>query len=263
MIGTIRASFTIIVLIIVTLPLIPIQIILNALNLPAKRTLPVLWHRFAARIIGLRVSVEGEISNKRPLLITANHISWLDIVAFGTSGPICFIAKQEVSAWPAFGWLAKLQRTVFINRERRSATGEKTSEIAKRLNAGDVMVLFAEGTSTSGAHVLDFRSALLGAAQKAIKGDARVWIQPAALAYTHLQGMAATSTERALTGFYGDMEMGPHLFGVLKEAAIDVSIIYGEPREVSALTNRKELTKELEADVRAMKTAALRGIKDR
>ncbi|MEP3524861.1 MAG: 1-acyl-sn-glycerol-3-phosphate acyltransferase [Hyphomicrobiales bacterium] len=261
MIGTVRASFTIIVLLLVTLPLIPIQIILNGLKLPSRRKLPSLWHRFAARIIGLKVTVQGEISDKRPLLIVANHISWLDIVALSASGPVCFIAKQEVSSWPAFGLLAKLQRTVFVNRERRSATGEKTNEIADRLNDGDVMVLFAEGTSTSGAHVLTFRSALIGAAQRAIRDDETVWIQPVALAYTHLQGMAAISTERALTGFYGDMEMGPHLLGVLKEAAIDVSVVYGKPYQVGAATNRKELTKKLETDVRTMKTTALRGTK--
>lgn len=261
MVGTIRAHLTIIMLTLVTLPLIPIQIILNILHLPLKRIVPVFWHRIAAHLIGLKVTVHGEISDKRPLLVVANHVSWLDIVALSVSGPVCFIAKQEVSGWPAFGLLARLQRTVFINRERRSATGAKTYEIADRLNDGDVMVLFAEGTSTSGAYVLAFRSALLGAAQKAISDEGTVWIQPAALAYTHLHGMAATTAERVVTGFYGDMEMAPHLFNILKEAAIDVSVVYGNPYQVTSRTDRKMLAKELETNVRAMKTAALRGEK--
>ena len=259
MVGTARALFIIIVLTLITLPLLPIQIILNQLSLSPKRRLPILWHRLAARVIGLKVTVQGEISQKRPLLIVANHISWLDIITLSTSGPVSFIAKQEVSGWPAFGLLAKLQRTVFVNRQRRSATGEKTNEIADRLNAGDIMLLFAEGTSTSGTHVLSFRSALLGAAQKAIREDDTIWIQPAALAYTHLQGMSVTSAERAHTGFYGDMAMGPHLWAVLKEGAIDVSLIYGKPRPVTLATNRKILAQELEEDVRAMKTNVLRG----
>lgn len=259
MIGTARAFLTIIVLTLVTLPLIPIQVILNMLNVPLKRMVPVFWHRIAARLIGLKVTVYGKISDKYPLLIVANHVSWLDIVALSSSGPVCFIAKQEVAGWPAFGLLAKLQRTVFINRERRSATEAKINEISDRLNDGDVMVLFAEGTSTSGAHVLAFRSALLGAAQKAITDERVVWIQPVALAYTHLHGMAATTAERAVTGFYGDMEMRPHLFNVLKEAAIDVSVAYGDLYQVTSQTDRKALAKELETAVRTMKTAALRG----
>lgn len=259
MIGFLRATFTIIILLIVTLPLIPIQISLNLFNLKAKRRLPVLWHRFAARVVGLKISLHGEISKKRPLLIASNHISWLDIVVLSASGPVSFIAKQEVSGWPAFGILAKLQRTVFINRERRSATGEKTNEIAERLNEGDAMVLFAEGTSTSGVHVLKFRSALLGAAQKAIGKEETVFIQPVALAYTHLHGMPAISSERPITGFYGDMAMAPHLLGILKEGAIDVSIHFGEPLPVTAKMDRKNLAQKLEEEVRAMKTAALRG----
>lgn len=263
MIETARAIFTILVLVLVTLPLIPVQMVLNAFNLPAKRSLPVLWHRGAAALIGLKITVHGKIAPKRPLLLTANHISWLDIVALSSSGPVSFIAKQEVSRWPAFGVLAKLQRTVFVNRDRRSATGEKANEIAQRLKDDDVMVLFAEGTSTSGVHVLGFRSALLGAAQKAVQNDETMWVQPVAIAYTHLQGMPMNSNERPITGFYGDMDLAPHLWSILREAAINVSVIYGTPRQVTRETNRKDLTKTLEDEVRRLKTRALRGMDDK
>lgn len=259
MTGHLRAIFTLAALAAVTLPLIPLQIVLNRLALPARRGLPTVWHRLAARLIGLRIAVKGEVAHDRPLLIAANHVSWLDIVVLSACVPVSFIAKREVSDWPAFGTLARLQRTVFVNRERRSATGGAADGIARRLNEGDVMVLFAEGTSSSGAHVLSFRPALLGAAQKALRANETAWIQPAAIAYTHVQGMAATSPERPLTGFYGDMDMAPHLYAVLKEAAIDARLIFGKPHAVTVDTDRKALAKILEGEVRAMKTEALRG----
>lgn len=258
MIGTVRALFTIVALVGLSLPLIPVQIVLNRLDHPLKRRLPVFWHRCAARLIGLRITVEGDMAGERPLLITANHVSWLDIVALSACGPLSFIAKQEVSHWPAFGYLAKLQRTVFVNRERRSATGDKADEIARRLQAGDVMVLFAEGTSSCGSYVLPFRSALLGAPQRAAGPQSPVFIQPVALAYTHLNGMVTNLSDRPFTGFYGDTDLAPHLFAILKHAAIDVTIRFNEPVAIAADNDRKSVARHLEDTVRLMKTEALR-----
>lgn len=256
MIASCRAWFIVLCLIIVTLPLIPLQWFFNQTNNRLRQKLPLLWHHIAARLIGLKVHVRGEMSAERPLLLTANHVSWLDIIALGVAGPVSFIAKQEVSKWPAFGMLAKLQRTVFVNRERRSATGEKTSEIANRLHEGDAMVLFPEGTSTSGVHVKPFRSALLGAVQKAAGDSEAIYVQPVAIAYTHIGGMPALTDERDFTGFYGDMDLVSSLWPILKEGAIDVTICFGEPMAADGTTNRKQLSLALEEQVRTLKSAA-------
>lgn len=256
MIASCRAWLTILCLVIVTLPLIPIQWFFNQTNNPLRRKLPLLWHRIAAGLVGLKVHVRGAMSVERPLLLTANHVSWLDIVALSVAGPVSFIAKQEVSKWPAFGMLAKLQRTVFVNREKRSATGEKTSEIAKRLHEGDAMVLFPEGTSTSGVHVKPFRSALLGAVQKAAGDSQTIHVQPVAIAYTHISGMPALTDERDFTGFYGDMDLVSSLWPILKEGAIDVTICFGDPIIADETTDRKKLSLVLEERVRTLKSDA-------
>lgn len=256
MIASCRAWLTVICLTIVTLPLIPMQWFFNKTNNPLRLKLPLFWHRVAAHLIGLKVHVRGEMIVERPLLLTANHVSWLDIIALSVAGPVSFIAKQEVSKWPAFGMLAKLQRTVFVNREKRSATGEKTSEIANRLHEGDAMVLFAEGTSTSGVHVKPFRSALLGAVQKAAGDGSAIHVQPVAIAYTHISGMPALTSERAFTGFYGDMDLVSSLWPILKEGAIDVTICFGEPITADGSIDRKQLTLALEERVRALKSDA-------
>lgn len=256
MIASCRAWFIIISLLIVTLPLMPLQWFLNVTGSSLRKKLPLMWHMIAAHLIGLRVHVKGEMTKDRPLLLVANHVSWLDIVSLSVAGPVSFIAKQEVSRWPGFGVLAKLQRTVFVNRERRSATGEKTGEIAGRLQGGDAMVLFAEGTSTSGVHVKPFRSALLGAVQKAAGETKVIHVQPVALAYTHINGMPAQTHERYFTGFYGDMDLLSSLWPILKEGAIDVTVNFGDPIEASSESNRKHLTKKLEEQVRVLRSEA-------
>ena len=66
----------------------------------------------------------GAPVDTRPLLIVANHSSWLDISIITSLAPVVFVAKSEIARWPFFGLLAKLQRTVFVERDRRQKTGE-------------------------------------------------------------------------------------------------------------------------------------------
>src|ERR1700693_5296700 len=75
------------------------------------------------------------------VLFPPNHVSYLDITVFGSLIPGSFIAKSEVAGWPLFGWLAKLQRSVFIDRQVRG-TLQQRDTIAERLAARDVLILF-------------------------------------------------------------------------------------------------------------------------
>ena len=79
--------------------------------------------------------------------------------------PVSFVAKQEVASWPFVSWLAKLQRSVFVDRNRRNEVGDKANEILERLAGGDHIVLFAEGTSSDGNSVVPFKTALFAAAK--------------------------------------------------------------------------------------------------
>ena len=112
------------------MPLIPLQWLAVRRDWALARRLPVFFHRSVLAIIGVRVAVNGTQARQRPLLIVANHVSWLDIPVVSALSPVVFVAKSEVAGWPVLGWLAKLQRTVFINRQARHQTGAATSEIA-------------------------------------------------------------------------------------------------------------------------------------
>jgi 1-acyl-sn-glycerol-3-phosphate acyltransferase len=192
--------------------------------------------------------------------VTPNHVSWLDILTIGSVMPLSFVAKAEVARWPLFGLFARLQRSVFVDRARRSDTGRVTGEMASRLAGGEAIVLFPEGTSSNGTHVLPFRSSLLGAARAALAdAGAPVLVQPLAISVTHIDGLPAGRAERPRVAWYGDMEMLPHLLGVIASGPIDIELRWGEPVAFEAKTDRKALARRLEGEVRRLMTAARGG----
>ena len=262
--ASIRASLATALITVVALILIPVQYLSVTLSLPTKRWIPVLFHRIVCGALGVRVTVNGSCVQGGAVLITANHCSWLDISVLSRVQPLSFIAKSEVASWPIFGLFAKLQRSIFVNRSKRTETGDVAREIAKRLKGGDAMVLFAEGTSSDGNRVLPFRTALIGAAKAAMVADMRdarnkgiepqeqsVWIQPLSVAYNGLQGIPMGRQQRHLAAWYGDMELVPHLWTIMKEGAIDVTLTFGEPIPFGADANRKQVAIKAEETVRA------------
>ncbi|MTH99734.1 1-acyl-sn-glycerol-3-phosphate acyltransferase [Roseibium sp. RKSG952] len=258
-----KAVLAILALTLVSLFMIPMQWLAVRFNLPLQRYLPWIWHLIANRLVGIRVHQIGRPVDSRPLLIASNHTSWVDIPVLGSLMPLSFIAKSEVASWPVFGLFAKLQRSVFVNRTRRSDTGKVTDSIAGRLKSGDAMVLFAEGTSNDGNGVLPFRSALLGSATRALDAEGgEVWVQPLSIAYQGLQGMPMGRQFRPRVAWYGDMELAGHLWGVFSSGALDVVVSWGEPVLVHHGTDRKVLTRTLEQSVRSMTIASLTGTAD-
>jgi lyso-ornithine lipid O-acyltransferase len=246
----------------VALFILPLQLVSWKLKLPTARHLPILFHRLAARIIGLRIHAVGAPAADRPMLILSNHVSWLDIIALGTVMPLSFVAKSEIATWPVFGLLARLQRSVFVDRNRKGDTSRVNTEIAERLAEGDPIVLFAESTTSDGNRILPFRSALVGAAQEAILSGGvgtHVCLQPVALAYTRADGIPTGRMGRARIGWYGDMEMVPHLAAILRGGTLDVEVRFGAPVAFDQGSDRKGATKQAEDQVRVMLAEGLTG----
>src|SRR6202035_5701529 len=131
------------------------------------------YHRRCCRILGLAVRPIGHPTQARPALFAANHISYLDISVFGSLIAGSFIAKTEVGSWPLFGWLARLQRSVFIDRRVRSTAHQRES-IPGWLAAREALTLFPEGTSADGNRVLPFKSALHSVADHGAPGPVTV-----------------------------------------------------------------------------------------
>jgi len=146
----------------------PVQLLAINLRWRLAGWIPVLFHRLFLWMFGLHVEMRGSLAAGAPVLVLANHVSWLDISVIGSIAPLSFVAKSEVAGWPVISWFAKLQRTVFIDRARRSHTAHVNQAVGRRLAAGDVIVLFPEGTSSDGNRVLPFRASLVGAARTAL-----------------------------------------------------------------------------------------------
>lgn len=203
------------------------------------------YHRLVCRVLGVRVEVVGHAPERGPLLIASNHVSWLDIVVLSAVAPLSFVAKKEVGTWPLFGSLARLQRTVFVDRESRHATGGARDEMRERLKAGDTLVLFAEGTSGDGRSVLPFKSSFFGAAE--IPG---VLVQPVTLAYRGHRNLPMTRRLLPSYAWYGDMELLPHLLGAVRSGPVEVTVICHPPLSLSGERNRKALARHAEEQVR-------------
>jgi 1-acyl-sn-glycerol-3-phosphate acyltransferase len=220
-------------------------------KLPGR--LPIVVHRIFLRLFGVRVEQRGHPPAARPALVLANHVSWLDIPVLGSLAPLSFVAKAEVASWPLFGSFARLQRSVFVDRQRRSATAEVNAVVAHRLAGGDMMVLFPEGTTGDGLRMLPFRSSLVGAARAVLgePGTTTILLQPLAIAYTRRNGLPVTRRERPSIAWYGDMALSPHLAAFLREGALDVVVAWGEPIAFAATSDRKRATVAAEAAVRA------------
>jgi len=248
-----------------TLALLPFQAIAVWLDLPLQRHIPVRFHRLVCAILGVRVRQTGRRIREHPLLIVANHCSWLDITVIGTVAPAVFVAKQEIAGWPLFGLLAKLQRSVFVDRSRRHKTRDVNAEIARRLAAGDPVVLFGEGTSSDGNRVLAFRSALIGSARDALaesEHTGRVWIQPLSIAYTRMRGLPLRRYERPRVAWYGHMTLPPHFAWIARHGDIEVEVAWGEPLAFDAQSDRKLITRSLEQQIRGRTIGALRARAD-
>ena len=240
---------------------LPIQSLAMMFKWPVRTRIPALFHQCVCYLLGVRIHARGEIAAARPLLLLPNHVSWLDISVLSALAPISFVSKNDVARWPIIGTFARLQRSVFVDRTRRTLTGEATREIAERMHTGDAMVLFAEGTSSDGNHVLPYRSALIGAVEQAIlrsEPGRNAWVQPMSIAYISVNGLPLGYLGRTFVAWYGDTDLVTSLFPIVKEGAIDVIVTFGDPIEVSESFSRKDIAARAESAVRDMTVAALR-----
>ncbi len=258
-----RALFFIVVFVPFLIVAIPLQWLILKLKLPFWQAIPRTFHKLGCIFLGLRVTVIGRPATGRPTLLVSNHVSWTDIIAVGSVADVTFVAKREVGEWPFVGMVARLQRTIFVDRTRRHDAGRTSREMGAHMAGGNAVLLFAEGQSDIGTHVLPFRSALIGAAQHAMidAGAREVLIQPLTIAYTRLQGLPVSRNERSLIAWIKSKSVKQNIRDILSGPVKDVTVAFGVPRPLTETDNRKLVSKAAEQDVRAMLVALNRGQK--
>ncbi|HEX4504556.1 MAG TPA: lysophospholipid acyltransferase family protein [Alphaproteobacteria bacterium] len=223
-----------------TFSIMPIQRLGLVLGLWYVATLPLWYHGWACWILGMRIVVRGKPSPTHPTLFVSNHSSYFDIPVLASLFPCSFIAKADMIGWPLIGQLAKLQRSVFVDRKPANVS-EHSDEIARRLKAGDSLVLFAEGTTSDGNRILPFKSSLLSVAENA-PPEMNLTIQPVSIIATRLDGMPLGRAMRPLYAWYGDMPLAPHAWAALKAGRLTIEVEFHEPFKVGAM-NRKQITR--------------------
>lgn len=195
------------------------------------------WMRCLCKTLGLRVHVSGQPS-KTPSLLAANHISWHDIIVLQSLVATGFVGKAEIKSWPLIGWLAHQGNTLFIQRGKKDSFTQIHAAMGKRLAANQNIMLFPEGTTTTGESVKSFRSRLL---EPAI--NLRIPVQPVAIRY---RGETMQCKDIA---FVGDEGFVQHLFRTVGEKYIDVDIHFCEPIPTRKEYNWRELGQKVQAVV--------------
>lgn len=196
------------------------------------------WSAEALRVLGVSVEVRGRPPARG--LVVCNHLSYLDVLVLASLRPVTFVAKAEVARWPIFGAFARRAGTLFHQRERRARLPDLADAMEKRLAAGEVVVVFPEGTSTDGRQVRTFYPAPFAPAAR--HGYPVV---PTRLDYRVIGG----TLERDVC-FWGDMLLLPHLWRLLRVREIQAVVSFADAPLVAP--DRKWLARESQARVVAL-----------
>ena len=188
---------------------------------PQRQARVQAWSQGMLGVMGIALQVRGTPPTAGPMLVVANHISWLDILVLDAAGYCRFVSKAEVRHWPLVGTLATGGGTLYIERESRRDAMRVVHHMAESLKAGDIVAVFPEGTTSDGVTLLPFHANLL---QAAISAD--VPVQPVAL-----QFLDTASGAISLTPCYiGDDTLVGSIWRTLSGAPITAVVSYGAPQ---------------------------------
>ncbi|WP_180982464.1 lysophospholipid acyltransferase family protein [Methylocella silvestris] len=227
---------------------IPAQSLAARLRRPARVDPSVVFCRVLIRVLRVKISVSGAACSSRPLLLAANHVSWIDVLALGSLSGFSFLAKREVGSWPLIGAIARQQGTVFVDRKRRRSIPAANAAMAERMLEGRRVLLFPEGTTGDGRALGAFRSSHFASARDLLAGAVEVEdvaVQPVAICYSALSA-----------AWLGDAALLPHLWQVLTGEPLRCKIIFGAPLRFARGADRKIIAREAGSRVAHMLAAS-------
>jgi 1-acyl-sn-glycerol-3-phosphate acyltransferase len=191
---------------------------------PAREARVQSWSLRMLGLLGVHLELRGRPPVTGPVLLVANHISWLDILVMNAARYCRFVSKSDVKRWPLIGTLATGGGTIYIERESRRDALRVVHHVAESLQRGEVVAVFPEGTTSDGVALLPFHANLI---QAAISAGAPV--QPVALSFLDSKTRVPSLTpcyigEDTLVGSLWRTVTGPPLtavvhYGVAQQAA--------------------------------------------
>ena len=211
----------------------------------AAMWLPRRFHAGFARVLGLRVQYLGDAVEGPGVVHACNHLSYLDVQVLGSRLRTRFIAKEDVRRWPVFGFLARLQQTVFISRARQRA-GDVGAVVAAALADGHGLCLFPEGTSSDGSRVLPFKSSVFAP----VLDVPRAVVQPVRIELLAVDGRTiGEGGDRDRYAYHGDATLVPHMWRFLRGRGAQLRVHFLPPIAVSSLPERKALARAAWSEV--------------
>lgn len=250
--STLRAAIKCFLFVSVTAVLFPLVLLLWSLALEKLRARLVrVYYYLIGRISGVRCSVEGKVSTLRPLMLVANHSSYLDIFVLGSIVPLSFTPKLEIRSWPIIGFFCVLADCVFIERKPKDMQRAQV-EMSARLNTGKVLVLFPEGTTGDGFNVMPFKSGFLNLVEAH-----DLPLQPISVAYTHIGDVPLSAATREQVAWVGEASFATHFWRLLKFPSVRVHVTCYEAERISSYEDRKALAKACEVIIRGGLMASL------
>jgi len=202
------------------------------------------WAAGMLDVLGIGLQVRGEPPARGPLLMVCNHISWLDILVLHASRHCRFVSKADVRHWPLIGTMATAAGTLYIERESRRDAMRVVHRMAEALQAGDILAVFPEGTTTDGADLLPFHANLIQAAVAA-----KAPVLPVALQYID----TATGARSRVPCYIGDDTLVASVWRTLSGDAFTAVVRFGAPQHAAG-RDRRAWAAELRNEVVALRS---------
>jgi len=187
------------------------------------------WAETMLRIVGIELLVKGRAPASGPVLLVANHISWLDILVMHAARHCRFVSKSDVRSWPFVGTLSDGAGSLYIERESRRDAHRVVTQMAERLQAGDILAVFPEGTTGDGITLKHFHANLIQAAI-----EASVPVQPVALKFVD----AASGATSFAPSYVDDETLAGSIWRTLTAPPLKAVVVFGEPQPPQGQTRR-------------------------
>ncbi|MFM9901069.1 MAG: lysophospholipid acyltransferase family protein [Polaromonas sp.] len=201
------------------------------------------WARQMLRIVGIELVVVGSPPASGPVLLVANHISWLDILVMHAARHCRFVSKSDVKAWPLVGTFADGAGTLYVERESRRDAHRVVGQMAERLKAGDILAVFPEGTTGDGITLLHFHANLIQAAI-----EAAVPIQPVGLKFLD----AASGDTSFAPSYVGDETLLGSIWRTLTAPPLKAVVVFGAAQSADG-RNRRAWAQSLRDDIEQLR----------
>jgi 1-acyl-sn-glycerol-3-phosphate acyltransferase len=200
------------------------------------------WAVRMLQILGIELQLRGAPPAAGPMLLVANHISWLDILVLHAARHCRFVSKADVRRWPLIGTLATGAGTLYIERESRRDAMRVVHHMAESLRAGEVLAVFPEGTTSDGRQLLPFHANLI---QAAISADAP--IQPVALSFIDV----ATQRQSFSPSYVGEETLVGSISRTLSGPPLAAVLVFGLPQRAAG-RNRRAWAADLRSAVKEL-----------